>query len=284
MNHFPSAARRTHSMRPSGDVLDHAPRVWFAYSMKTVLMLTLALSAMLLSGMQAAPEEETGKPFQLTTLTGDTYKNCRILKVTPETMTVMHDAGVSKISFENLSDEWRTKFRYDPAKAEEFARAEEQRAKEAAEKREVAMKKQQLREEEKMDILVARERQRLAAEKAAAELGPPLAPAPLPGDATPQLGTGASQPVEEIVPSLSPITQVYTPGAGTYRQYGRDRYGYLYSGFYGYGYPYVPIYGGGSGYCPPHHHHHHHSGSSYVQPIIRGSFSVGGNTVIRVNR
>jgi hypothetical protein len=142
------------------------------------------------------------------------------------------------------------------------------------------MKKRQLREEEQMDLLVARERQRLAAEKAMAELGPPLAPAPLPGDATPQLGTTTTQPVEEVVPSLSPITQVYTPGAGTYRQYGRDRYGYLYSGFYGFGYPYVPIYNGGP-ICPP---HHHHSGSSYVQPIIRGSFSVGGNTVIRVNR
>lgn len=248
--------------------------------MKTVLMLTLALSAMLLTGAQAAPEEETGKPFQLTTLSGDKYKNCRILKVTPESMTVMHDAGVSKISFENLSDEWRTKFRYDSAKAEEYAKAEEQRVKEAVEKREIAMKKQQLREEEKMDILMARERQRLAAEKAAAELGPPLAPAALPGDATPQLGTTTSEPAEEIVPSLSPITQVYTPGAGTYRTYGRDRYSYLYSGFYGYGYPYIPIYNNVP-ICPP---HHHHSGSSYVQPIIRGSFSVGGNTVIRVNR
>lgn len=224
--------------------------------MKTVLMLTLALSALLISGMQAAPEKETGKPFELTTLTGDKYTNCRILKVTPEAMTVMHDAGVSKISFENLSDEWRSKFRYDPAKAEEFAKAEELRAKEAAEKRELAMKKKQLREEEQMDILVARERQRLAAEKAAAELGPPLAPAPLPGDATPHLGANASAaPMEEIVPSLSPITQVYTPGAGTYRTYGRDRYGYLYSGSGFYGYPYFPIYS--VPYCPPQHHHHH---------------------------
>jgi hypothetical protein len=276
---LPFGSVAIHSMRPSGDGLDHDPQVWLACIMKTVLMLTLALSAMLLTGAQAAPEEEAGKPFQLTTLTGDKYKNCRILKVTPEAMTVMHDAGVSKISFEILSDEWRTKFRYDPAKAEEFAKVEEQRAKEAAEKREVAMKKQQLREEEQMDILMARERQRLAAEKATAELGPPLAPAPLPGDATPQLGTtGTSQPVEEVVPSLSPITQVYTPGAGTYRTYGRDRYSYLYSGFYGY--PYFPIYN--VPICPP--HHHHHSGSSFAQPIIRGSVSVGGNTVIRVNR
>ena len=109
--------------------------------------------------------------------------------------------------------------------------------------------------------------------------------APLPGDATPNLGTATSEPVEEIVPSLSPITQVYTPGAGTYRSYGRDRYSYLYSGFYGYGYgyPYLPIYGGGSGgYCPP--YQHHHSSGSYVQPIIRGSFSTSGGTVIRVNR
>lgn len=243
--------------------------------MKTVLML--ALGAMLVSGVQASPEEEA-KPFQLTTLTGDKYENCRILKVTPEAMTVMHDAGVSKIDFDILSDEWRTKFRYDPAKAEEYAKAEEQRAKDAAEKREAMIKKQQLREEEQMDILMARERQRLAEEKATAELGPPLAPAPLPGDATPHLGEAGSDSMEEVVPSLSPITQVYTPGAGTYRTYGRDRYSYLYSGFYGY--PYVPIFTGP--HCPP--HHHRHSGSSYGRPIIRGSFSVGGNTVIRVNR
>jgi hypothetical protein len=255
--------------------------------MKTVLILAIALSVMLVSGVhaqeQAAPEEEA-KPFQITTLTGDKYKNCRIMKVTPEAMTVMHDAGVTKISFENLSDEWRTKFRYDAAKAEEYANAEAQRAKDEAEKRQTALKKQQMREEEQMDILVARERQRLAAEKALAELGPPLAPAPLPGDATPNLGASGSDVVEEIVPSLSPITQVYTPGAGTYRQFGRDRYSYFDSGFYGF--PFVPVFSGSGGsFCPPSHHHHHHSsGSSFVRPMVRGSFSVGGSGVIRVNR
>ncbi|HSI62566.1 MAG TPA: hypothetical protein VLE43_05590 [Candidatus Saccharimonadia bacterium] len=225
--------------------------------MKTVLMLALAFSAMLVSGAQAAPEdEEAAKPFQLTTLTGDKYKNCRILKVTPEAMTVMHDAGVTKIGFDVLGEEWRTKFRYDPAKAEEFAKTQQQLAKEEAAKRQAAAEKRQVREEEQMDILVARERQRLAAEKAAAELGPPLAPAPLPGDATPNLGANTPvTPMEEVVPSLSPITQVYTPGAGTYRTYGRDRYGYLYSGSGFYGYPYFPIYS--VPYCPPGHHHHH---------------------------
>jgi hypothetical protein len=253
--------------------------------MKTVLMLALALAAMLASEVPAqtpapaAPDEEA-KPLQITTLTGDKYKNCRIMKVTPEAMTVMHDAGVTKISFENLSDEWRTKFRYDAAKAEEYANAEAQRAKDEAEKRQTALRKQQMREEEQMDILMARERQRLAAEKALAELGPPLAPAPLPGDATPNLGASGSDVVEEIVPSLSPITQVYTPGAGTYRQFGRDRYSYFDSGFYGF--PFVPIYGGGSSFCPP--SYHHSSGSSFVRPIVRGSFPIGGRGVIRVNR
>jgi hypothetical protein len=253
--------------------------------MKTVLMLALALAALLVSGVQAqtpapaAPDEEA-KPLQITTLTGDKYKNCRIMKVTPEAMTVMHDAGVTKISFENLSDEWRTKFRYDTAKAEEYAKAEEQRVKDEAEKRQTALKKQQMREEEQMDILVARERQRLAAEKALAELGPPLAPAPLPGDASPNLGATGSDAVEEIVPSLSPITQVYTPGAGTYRQFGRDRYSYFDSGFYGF--PFVPVFSGGSGFCPP--SHHHSSGSSFVSPMVRGSFPIGGSGMIRVNR
>lgn len=243
--------------------------------MKSVLMLALALGAMLASGVQTlaqtpapapAASDEESKPLQITTLTGDKYKNCRIMKVTPEAMTVMHDAGVTKISFENLSDEWRTKFRYDAAKAEEYAKAEGQRAKDEAEKRQTALKKQQMREEEKMDILMARERQRLAAEKALAELGPPLAPAPLPGDATPNLGASGSDAVEEIVPSLSPITQVYTPGAGTYRQFGRDRYSYFDSGFYGF--PFVPVFSGGGGsFCPP--SYHHSSGSSFVRPMVR---------------
>jgi hypothetical protein len=255
--------------------------------MKTVLMLALALATMLASGVPAlaqtpspAVPDEEAKPLQIITLTGDKCKNCRIMKVTPEAMTVMHDAGVTKISFENLSDEWRTKFRYDAAKAEEYAKAEEQRARDETEKRQTALKKQQMREEEQMDILVARERQRLAAEKALAELGPPLAPAPLPGDTTPNLGMSGSDAVEEIVPSLSPITQVYTPGAGTYRQFGRDRYSYFDSGFYGF--PFVPVYGGGSGFCPP--SHHHSSGSSFVRPMVRDSFPMGGRGVIRVNR
>lgn len=245
--------------------------------MKTVLML--ALAALLVSGVRAADQEEP-RPFQLTTLAGDRYLNCRIVKSTPEALTVMHDRGVTKISFELLTDEWRARYRYDPAKARKFAREEAERLREAEERR-TALMERRLREEERMmDSLVAKERQRLAEEKALAALGPPLAPAPLPGDATPHLGMAQAQPMEEVVPTFTPITQVYTPSGGTYRTYARDRY--YTSGFYPYAYPtygYTSYYQPVSSCVRPY-------ASTYVpcaRPVVSTSY-FGAGTVIRVNR
>jgi hypothetical protein len=65
----------------------------------------------------------------ITTISGQEFKNCKITQVEPDGITVFYAKGVAKISFTNLPDECRTKYGYDPQKAEDYSRmANEQRA------------------------------------------------------------------------------------------------------------------------------------------------------------
>lgn len=244
--------------------------------MKALLVLVMLMTASVAAAQAAEPEDpEAGKPFVLTTLGGETYKNCRIMKVTPAAVTVMHEGGIAKIPFELLDETWRKKFHFDPARAQAFNETQTEQNKKAEEARLAAVKQRREEELRYMEQLQALEKRQRAEEEATTLLGPPLAPAPLPGDPTPQLGTEIY--VEEAVPAMAPLGQVYTPGAGTYRMYGRDRYPY-YSGYF----PYLPV-NSSSGWG--HHHHHRYSCPvPYVRPMVRGQIRVGGGSVIRVTR
>ena len=66
-------------------------------------------------------------PFDLTTTLGEKFKNCRITKVTPEGLTIVHDRGVARLSFALLGDELKQQFDYDPATAREYAKAEQEK-------------------------------------------------------------------------------------------------------------------------------------------------------------
>lgn len=254
--------------------------------MKTTLVLVVIAS--LMTVLHAV---DTSKPFDLTTTLGETYKNCRIMKATPDGLTLVHEGGVAKVSFENLSDEWKDKFNYDPAKARVFTEKEAQNRKLAEAKRVEMNRKREMQEEEQLAELAAQERKRIEQDAKAAKeyadavkaANTPLAPlAPLPGDATPDLGKPVPQPVvqtEVVVPTLTPITDVYTPTKIRSRTYILND-GSYYGGYspYGYGY-YQPIYGyPGYGYpgspCP--------HPVPYTRPGVSGTISIGGG-VIHVN-
>src|SRR5438046_975889 len=88
--------------------------------------LLLALISLSATALRAVDGEDQ-KPFELTTLLGETFHACRIIKATPEAITVAHDKGVTKVPFDNLRDEWKVLFHYTPAKAREFLKEEQQR-------------------------------------------------------------------------------------------------------------------------------------------------------------
>jgi len=258
--------------------------------MKFLLMTILGL--LMLSGVRAADNEEQ-KSFDLTTLLGQTYKNCHIMKATPEALTIVHDNGVSKVSFEQLSDEWKLKFSYDPARAKEFASAENAKRQEIEDKKKAINAVRERKESEDIAKLAEAEKKRLAEEavrvkeqadaaKAAPFVGPPV--------------NRVTSTTEAVVPAFTPISQVYSPGSSTSQRFIiREGGGYYQSGYssgypsgYGYSgygttYIYPPTYGypytGGYGYSP--------GIPIYPPPVVRPNISGTirvGNGVISINR
>ncbi len=152
--------------------------------------------------MSRALEPEKQKPIELTTLLGETYHNARIIKSTPDAITVVHDAGVSKVSFESLGDEWRKMFNYDADKAREFQKKEEAKILTAEDNRKKAQKEREDQASKLMSELALRESQRKEFEAKLARQQAESAPKT----------TVLSSTTEVVVPPTTPITQVYTPG------------------------------------------------------------------------
>jgi hypothetical protein len=215
-------------------------------------MLLLAFSAMAPSAAKAAPPQpEVTKPFQLTTLKGDTYENCYILKRTPEGLSVLHDKGVTKISFVVLGDEWRKKYRYDATKAAEFVKAETERK----------------------EQLIASERERQAAQQAAA------AEAVL---ANAETRLASSRAAGYAAAQVSSLARTYWSDNHSSRYYSRSRYRYRYpySSYYGSTY-YYPVYYYSSPVCRT---RTRTSVSSVGGSSSRVSSAPRSNSVMRVGR
>src|SRR5205814_2481547 len=104
------------------------------------------------------------RPFDLTTALGETFHNCRIIKALPDGITVAHDTGVTKIPFENLSEDWSIQFHYSPEKARAFQADEAERRAAAEAKRRLAQTDFEKYQSKRMDQLAAAEK---AAAKAA---------------------------------------------------------------------------------------------------------------------
>ncbi len=188
--------------------------------MKTTVLLAFILLNALNPGVSGGDEQ---KPFELTTLLGETFQHCRILKATPEGITVSHDNGVSKILFENLSDDWKKKFHYSPEKASAFQKEEAARRAMAEEKgrqlrREYEKNQQELSAAEslrlrKIEEAVDQQQGGAAAAAAASQSGLPGAGAVESRISTSGgSGTSLQATTEVIIPPSTPIGQVFTPG------------------------------------------------------------------------
>jgi hypothetical protein len=247
--------------------------------MKATFVLLVITS--LMTGLYAV---DTSMPFDLTTILGEKFKNCRITKVTPEGLTIVHDRGVARLSFALLDDELKQQFDYDPAAAREYAKAEQEK-REAAEAKHAAMERsRKISEEEQLTALAIAERKRLDADARAVQENqdtiaaankPAMPLAPLPGDPTPNLNSLNPQPImqtEVVVPTVTPLGDPYTPSRIRSQTYVYP--GGLYGGYpYGY-YPYQPVYGyPTAGYpvtpCP----------TSSIIPGVRGTISTGSTTI-----
>ncbi len=57
--------------------------------------------------------------LELRTLSGRSYQNCRVLEVRADCIRITHATGVTSIDFEDLPEEVRQRYHYDPAKGAE---------------------------------------------------------------------------------------------------------------------------------------------------------------------
>lgn len=76
--------------------------------------------------------------LDVATVSGTTYKNCKILEIEADRIRVMHATGVTSIDFEDLPEQIRIKYRYDPVKAAETRRQRIEKEKKIAAAQEAA--------------------------------------------------------------------------------------------------------------------------------------------------
>lgn len=238
--------------------------------MKTHLLITFILAVWCCPPLLRAEGE---KPFELTTLLGETYHRCHLIKATPAALTVSHESGVSKVPFQILSDTWREKFHYDEEKAREFE-------KEEADKRQVAEARRQKLIKERDKELNTQMKQLSATEKKQAEeeaqriANRTPALAPFPGDPVNQVVTRT----EIVVPPVSVLGTPYTPNYTNRSQTYVLPYDASGGGYYVYPNGGTVIVPQGNPYCPtvPSQSGLYHQGSG-----LMGQRSFGG-TIIRI--
>ena len=86
------------------------------------VLIVCALSV----GLAPVSLAEDEKIPELKTASGKTYQDVRITKVTPSEISIIHESGVARIPLKDLPEDLKTKFGYDPAKAEAHAAARTQ--------------------------------------------------------------------------------------------------------------------------------------------------------------
>lgn len=77
---------------------------------------------------------------EITTVSGRSYQQCKVIKVTPDGVTFRHSHGIAKVLFSDMTENAQKAFGYDEGKEKAF---QDQQAKERAEKKEIAKQKTQ---------------------------------------------------------------------------------------------------------------------------------------------
>ncbi|MEN3944086.1 hypothetical protein WJU23_22480 [Prosthecobacter sp. SYSU 5D2] len=213
----------------------------------TLLLLPLLAAA----SLQAAPIA------RISTLTGKTYTQCKIVKVHPDGVSFTHANGAAKVLFTDLSQEWRNRLGYDPEEAASYQYEQELRRKELA-----AIRREQ--DEQRTEALLMAQQIELARLRGE-EI---LARAAL------EAAAKAPPPNPSIVPEVPALGAVFDSrdyrGAG-YRDRAWGFPGYLGYGFGGFGLGGYPVFR----HCPPYHGSHHHFGSSIRGRVGGVTFTIG---------
>jgi len=84
---------------------------------------TFAILCALSVGLAPVALAEDEKIPEIKTASGKTYQGVRITKVTPSEISIIHESGVARIPLKDLPEDLKTKFGYDPTKAEAHAAA-----------------------------------------------------------------------------------------------------------------------------------------------------------------
>lgn len=171
---------------------------------------------------------------KLTTLSGKTYRQCKIVQVYPDGVSFHHANGAAKVLFTDLSEDWRTRLGYDAKKATAYQ-------KELADKRE-AEKAARARVEEARFKALAEAAERARIQSLGQEAQARAAVRQQPNFQT-----------TSVIPVLPALGAVHDAG-GSYGRYDRPytpifNGGFVYPG-YGFGYS-TGFYTHGWGICPP---------------------------------
>jgi len=172
----------------------------------TLMVLLIAISST--QGASAAIDQ----PFQLKTKQGETYRDCRILKVTPESITVMHESGVAKVRFDKLDAEWKEKHKKHQLKPSSPSKKDVPVDVTA---HKAGVTKRALSEKELLGPLVSAEAIARANEVALPTQSPDGPSAALLPDiplAAIEAEIDLEMAPQSAVPPLPPKSQVYTPG------------------------------------------------------------------------
>ena len=82
--------------------------------------LAFSILCLLSVGLAPVSRGEDEKIPEIKTVSGKTYRDVRVTKVTPSEISVIHESGAGRIPLKDLPDDLKAKFGYDPAKAAEF--------------------------------------------------------------------------------------------------------------------------------------------------------------------
>jgi hypothetical protein len=138
------------------------------WRLKRLALIGASLSFCFLAHSQELPTSELIAELPIIDTRGQPLilKNVTIRRVDPDGLSLMHESGTTKVSFERLPEFLRQKYAYNPSKAKEFAQLDDKQrtAAELALEREVSIAKS------KEDAQKLESRTREQAEKKLADL------------------------------------------------------------------------------------------------------------------
>ncbi len=109
----------------------------------------------------------TGNIFaeDISTASGMTYTNAKVIRVEPDGISCMHSRGITKLFFHELTPEMQQRFGYDPAKASAYRKNTIQAQAEWERRQQTAAQQQLAEQQQRLDAVRTSEKQKEAEQK-----------------------------------------------------------------------------------------------------------------------